>query len=75
MRQQRNQVFAAAKIKQDGITQGPGVPTAAVPSVGLNRQDSGGRFDPFRRFHLDRQTVFVTGPVDPNLIGDHQHRQ
>ncbi len=54
MRQQRDQVFAAAKIKQDGITNGPGVPTAAVTSVGLNRQDSGGRFDPFRRFHLDR---------------------
>ena len=42
------------KIKQDGITHGAGVPTAAVTSVRLNRQDSGGRFDPFRRFHLDR---------------------
>jgi hypothetical protein len=41
----------------------------------LNRHDAGGRFDSIGRFHLDRQPVFVTGPVDPDLIADHKRCQ
>jgi hypothetical protein len=41
----------------------------------MNGHDAGGRFDPSGRFHLNRQTVFVTGPIDANLIADHQGRQ
>jgi hypothetical protein len=38
----------------------------------MNGHDAGGRFDPFGRFHLNRQPIFVTGPIDANLIADHQ---
>jgi hypothetical protein len=41
----------------------------------MNGHDARGRLDPVRRFNLDRQTVFVTGPVDPDLIADKQNGQ
>jgi len=71
-REQRKKVLAAAEIDQYGIAHGASLPAAAVTSVRLNRHDAGSRFDPGGRFHLDRQPIFVTGAVDPNLIADHE---
>jgi hypothetical protein len=31
--------------------------------------------DPVRRRHLDREAIFVTGPVDPDLVAYHEHGQ
>ena len=72
MRQQDDKVLAAAEIDQHRIALGAGMPAAAVTSVGVHRHDTRGRFDPVGRFDLHGQTVFVTGPVDTNLIADHK---
>jgi len=75
VREQRDKILAAAEIDEHGIAHGAGVPAAAVTSIGMHGHDPGGRFDSFGRFDLDRQTIFVTGPVDTNLIADYQHGQ
>ena len=75
MRQQGDQVLAAAEIDVDGIAPGGGLAAAAVAAVGMNRHHAGGRFDAFGRLHLDGQAVFVIGPVDPDLVADHQRGQ
>ena len=48
---------------------------AAVTAIGMDRHHAGGRFAPLRRLDLDRQPIFVAGPVDPDLVADHQRRQ
>src|SRR5471030_1777137 len=75
MRQQRDKVFAAAEIDPYGIALGERRSAAAVAAVGMNRHHPGARLDAVRRFHLDRQTVFVARPVQAHLIADHQRRQ
>jgi hypothetical protein len=41
MRQQGEEIFAAAEIDQNGIAPGAGVPATAVAAVRMNGQDSG----------------------------------
>jgi hypothetical protein len=53
MRQQGDQVLAAAEIDEHRIALGGGLAAAAVASVGMHRHDTGGRFDAFRRLHVD----------------------
>jgi len=75
MREQRQKSLAATEIDQQRVAPGAGMPTAAVAAVRNNSHHAGRRFDPVRRLHLDRQAVFVTGPVDPDLIADHERCQ
>ena len=75
MRQQRDEVLAAAEIDENGVAHGAGMAAAAVAAVGMDRQHAGGRFEPLRRLDLDRQAIFVAGPVDPDLVADHERRQ
>ena len=75
MRQQRDEVFAAAEIDENGVAHGAGLAAAAVAAVGMDRHHAGGRFAPLGRLDLDRQAIFVGGPVDPDLVADHERRQ
>src|SRR5882757_8004803 len=51
------------------------MPAAAVAAVGMHRHYSGSRFAALGGLDLDRQTIFMAGPVDPDLIADPERRQ
>src|SRR5207244_3028293 len=52
-----------------------GTAAPAVAAIGHDRQNTGAGPEPVRRHHLDREAIFVAGPVDPNLVADHEHGQ
>ena len=75
MGQQRDEVLAAAEIDEHGIADGAGLAAAAVAAIGMDRDHAGRRFASLRRLDLDRQAIFVAGPVDPDLVADDERRQ
>jgi hypothetical protein len=48
---------------------------AAVAAVRMNRQYAGPRFNSVGRFDLDRQAIFMAGPVDPDVVADEDRCQ
>ena len=75
MRQQRDQIFAAAEIDVDGIAHGAGLAATAVAAVGMDRQDAARRFASIGGLDFNGQAIFVAGPVDPDLVADIDRRQ
>ena len=72
---QRDQILGPAKVDKHGIAAGECAPAIVVAAVGRDREHAACRFCPRGRFDLDRQPVFVAGPVDPDLIADPERRQ
>ena len=58
-----------------GLTGSHGRAAAAIVAVGHDGQNAGPGPGPVRRCHLDREAKFVAGPVDPDLVADHEHGQ
>src|SRR5262249_15265915 len=61
------------EIDEQRVATGLGVSLAAIAAVGRDGEDAGGGSQPQRRLHLDREAIFVTGTIDPDLVADHEH--
>ncbi|UFW45795.1 MULTISPECIES: hypothetical protein [Bradyrhizobium] len=79
MRQQCHQILALAEvlaeIDEHRLPAHRGAAAAIIVAVGHDGQNAGPGPDPVGRRHLDREAIFVAGPVDPDLVADHEHGQ
>ncbi|MEY9621313.1 hypothetical protein [Bradyrhizobium ottawaense] len=73
MRQQCHQILALAEVDEHRLPAHRGAAAAVIVAVGHDGQNAGSGLDPVRRRDLDRETKFVAGPVDPDLVADHEH--
>src|SRR5260221_558405 len=60
---------------QNRVAHGARMAAAAVAAVGMDCQHAGCRFAPLRGLDLDRQAIFMAGPVDSDLVADEECRQ